>query len=333
MSKPDPSDMYSMIRGYPKQFEKGFRLAEHVQLPSEIKNVVVAGMGGSALAPDVVFNFFQDQLAIPHTVHRSYGLPAGVSRGTLVIVISFSGNTAETISAFTAAMKRDAQVVVITSGGQLETQARERNIPLVRLEKESDNFQPRMSSGYIIAIVTQLLINAGILNVSARQRILSAAYALDKMYLPQLGKQIADLMKGHLPIIYTADEYWPVARIAKIKINENTKIPCFWNVLPEMNHNEMVGFTNPGKVKYFLLMLKDPESDSRINQRMDTLARTLKGRGIKSLIIEMPGETKFEKTLGSLMLADWVSYWLALEMKIDPTPVDMVEEFKTLMSQ
>lgn len=332
MKTSDPSDMYSMIANYPKQFAKGFRLAEGIQLPQDIKEVVIAGIGGSALAPDIVISFFKDELSVPITVHRSYSLPPKISDRTLVIAVSFSGNTEETLSATKLAYEQKSRIVAVTSGGALELFARERALPLVLLTKESDNFQPRMSSGYVIAVLTQLLINAGVLSESARQTLLRTADAVGKMYLPQLGKNIAALLPGYTPLIYASDRYWPVARIAKIKINENSKVPCSWNVLPEMNHNEMVGFTNSQGVKYFALVLQDPEDDPRINRRMGVLTGMLQEKGIKSFIVKMPGTNKYERTIGTLMLMDWVSYWLALELGIDPTPVDIVEEFKAAMA-
>lgn len=327
----DPSGMYSMIEGYPDQFAKGLVLAQSVQLPTNINEIIVAGIGGSALAPDLVYAFFKQDFQVPFSVQRNYDLPKSVSAKTLVIAISFSGNTEETISATEAALKEGASVVIIASGGKLAELAHANSLPLVLLTKESDNFQPRMSSGYVVAAITQLLINAKVLPETARQTLLSAAEFLSRLSLSESGKQIARQMVGKTPLIYTSDSYWPVARIAKIKLNENSKVPCFWNILPEMNHNEMVGFTNPQGVKYFVLMLQDAIDHPRINRRMEVLANVLKERGIENQIIEMVGNSYPEKTLSSLMLMDWVSYWLALELGIDPTPVDMVEQFKAAM--
>jgi len=332
MSIQDPSDMHSMIVNYPKQFARGLDLAKEVKLSRDVAEVIVVGIGGSALAPDIVFNLFGGHIIVPTCVHRSYDLPKKVSAQTLVIAISFSGNTEETLSAVELAYEQGARVVAVASGGKLAKFAREHSLPLVLLTRESDNFQPRMSSGYIIAILTQLLVSAGVLATSDKEMLLAAAESLSKMELEQQGKQIAQLLPGRIPLIYTSDSYWPVARIAKIKINENSKTPCFWNVLPEMNHNEMVGFSNTQGVGYFALLLRDLADNSRINRRMEVLAEVLREKGIESKTVEMPGTNKYEKTLGTLMLMDWVSYWLALELGIDPTPVEMVEKFKAAMA-
>ena len=333
MNPQDPSDMYSMIKNYPAQFAKGVALAKDTQLSPEVDEVIVSGMGGSALAPDLVYAFFKQEIRVPFSIHRSYDLPKPVSPKTLFIGISFSGNTEETLSAVTTARQQGAQIACIASGGKLAELARANSWPLVVLTKESENFQPRMSSGYVVSVLTQLLANAQVLPDSAIDTLLTAAEALDKMQVEEIGKQIAHKLASRTPLIYSSDNYWPIARISKIKINENSKIPCFWNVIPEMNHNEMVGFTNSQGVNYFVLILRDQTDTPRINQRMDVLAGVLKERGIESQIIDMRGATYLEKTLSTLMLMDWVSYFLALELGIDPTPVDMVEEFKAAMTR
>ncbi|OGB85578.1 bifunctional phosphoglucose/phosphomannose isomerase [candidate division Kazan bacterium RIFCSPLOWO2_01_FULL_48_13] len=333
MNPKDPSDMYSMIVGYPEQFAKGLALAKNIHLSPDINEIIIAGIGGSALSPDLVYAFFQQDIRVPFSIHRSYDLPKPVSPQTLVIAISFSGNTEETISAAAAALKQGAQVAVITTGGKLSELAIANSLPLVWLTKESENFQPRMSSGYVIAVLTQLLINANILPESAATALITAATALRQIRLAETGQQIAHQLVGLTPLIYASDNYWPVARIAKIKINENSKVPCFWNIIPEMNHNEMLGFTNPQGGRYFALMLKDASDHPSINHRMEVLSTVLRGRGINSQIINMIGNNYLEKVLSSLMLMDWVSYFLALELGIDPTPVDMVEQFKAAMAK
>lgn len=331
MNPKDPSDMYSMIKGYPEQFAKGLALAKDIQIPTDINEVIIVGIGGSALAPDLVYAFFKPSIQVPFSVHRSYDLPKFVSSKTLVIGISFSGNTEETLSAIETAHQQGARIITIASGGKLAELARVNSWPLALLIKESQNFQPRMSSGYVIAVLTQLLINARILPESAKDALLSTAEFLKGQPLEEMGSRIAHELIGRTPLIYASDNYWPVARIAKIKINENSKVPCFWNVLPEMNHNEMVGFTNLQQGAYFALMLRDKNDHPKINQRIEILAQVLKGRGVASKIVDMVGKTYPEKALSTLMLMDWVSYFLALSLGIDPTPVDMVEEFKAAM--
>ena len=135
-----------------------------------------------------------------------------------------------------------------------------------------------------------------------------------------------------IPIIYATDSYWPIARIAKIKFNENSKIPAFWNSFPELNHNEMVGFTNT-KENYRIIILRDPADDDKTNRRLSATADILRSQGIglKTTIWDMEGSSQLAKIFSTLMIVDWASYFLALTMGIDPTPVALVESFKKML--
>ena len=145
------------------------------------------------------------------------------------------------------------------------------------------------------------------------------------------GKELASKIRGKTPVIYSSPKYKPVAMIWKIKINENAKTPAFWNFFPELDHNEMVGFTNP-QGKFFIIMLKDSEDDPRNLKRFDATSKLLREKGVESEIVEMHGNNVFSKMFSSLNLADWTSYYLALEYGQDPTPVDMVEKLKKILA-
>jgi len=338
MNPKDPSDMYSMIVGYPEQFAKGLALAKNIHLSPDINEIIIAGIGGSALSPDLVYAFFQQDIRVPFSIHRSYDLPKPVSPQTLVIAISFSGNTEETISAAAAALKQGAQVAVITTGGKLSELAIANSLPLVWLTKESENFQPRMSSGYVIAVLTQLLINANILPESAATALITAATALRQIRLAETGQQIAHQLVGLTPLIYASDNYWPVARIAKIKINENSKVPCFWNIIPEMNHNEMISFDTTKSAAslskhFYFILLKDKDDHSQITKRMDVLRKLFAKRGLRSEVVLLNGKNAWEKIFSSIMLADWTSYYTARHYHAEPEKVGMVEEFKKLIAK
>ena len=145
------------------------------------------------------------------------------------------------------------------------------------------------------------------------------------------GMELARKIKGKTPVIYSSPKYKVVAMVWKIKINENAKTPAFWNFFPEMDHNEMVGFTNP-QAKFFTIMFKDPEDDIRNKRRYEATALLLKEKGVGSEIIDMEGNNVFYKIFSSISLADWTSYYLALEYGQDPTPVDMVEKLKRILA-
>jgi len=148
--------------------------------------------------------------------------------------------------------------------------------------------------------------------------------------LEEEGAALARTLHGATPVIYAPDAFWPLARIWKIKINENAKTPAFWNVFPELNHNEYVGFTNP-QGRFHIVMLTDAQDHPRNRKRFDITAATLQERGIGVTLRAIPEGDIIARYFHTLALADWTSYFLALLYGQDPTPVDMVEDFKALM--
>lgn len=306
MTKADPSDIYSVITNYPKQFEKGFRLAETIKLPDDISNIVIVSMGYDASAAMILVKLLEDIVSVPITIHQSDQPPYNISDTSLVLFIDSLVNTPEIMSVLKKIDTTKTNPVVITSDRELEIQAREKSIPFILIPKT-----PKITSGYIIAIITQLLINAGIAPKDTRQRILEAANSLDKLYLPQQGKKIADLVKKYTLLIYASAEYCSLASMAKNQINNMARTPCFWNKLPEINYNEILSLNNLRKNQYYALVFQSSEIPTPFTETLSELK-------ILHRIIPMLGKNKLEKTFSSLMLIDWISYWLALDKQLDP---------------
>lgn len=329
---PDPSNMWQMIADYPAQFGKGFDLAVPVQINKPVHKIILVGMGGSALAGDFINCAFVEELNHPIILSRDYVTREKMDENTLVIANSFSGNTAETLSAYKQAIEAGSQVVAIASGGELIERAIKDGVEYIVLRKESKDFQPRMSTGYIFAILTALLIKSGWLHFDMEKQVRAMADKLSIQTTESQGRQLGESLIDTIPLIYTSDEYWPVARTAKIKLNENSKIPAFWNVLPELNHNEMVGFTNT-KDNYRVVILKDPDAHPQVERAMLATAHILRERpiGLKATVWDMPAGDKLYKIFATLLTLDWASYFLALKMGVDPTPVDIVENFKAVI--
>lgn len=306
MTKADPSDIYSVIANYPQQFEKGFRLAETIQLPSDINNIVIISMGYDASSAKILVKLLKDKITVPIAIHQSDQSPHNISNTSLVLFIDSLVNTPEILSVFKKIDITKTNSVVITSDRELEIQAREKNIPFVLVPKA-----PKITSGYIIAIIAQLLINAGITTKDTRQQILEAADSLNKLYLPQQGKKIAELIKKHTLLIYASEDYWPLALMTKNQVNNIAKTPCFWNRLPEINYNEILSLNNLKKNQYYALVFQNSETPTPFTETLSELK-------ILHRIIPMLGKNKLEKTLSSLMLIDWIAYWLALDKRLDP---------------
>ena len=326
--------MYQMIQDFPRQFARGFEWSQIVKIETPIERVIVSGMGGSSLPTDLVNSAFSSQLPRPLITSRDYQISEKLTPNDLVIAISFSGNTAETIHSFKQAIAAGAQVVAVASGGELLELAIKSGVPYVRLIKDSPNFQPRMASGYLFSVITSLLVKANWLPLSAEREVLESLANVDIAALEIQGRQLGESLIDTIPIFYASPRFWPVARIGKIKFNENSKIPAFWNVFPELNHNEMVGFSNT-RDNYRIVMLRDRDDEPVVNRHMDITAKVLRSQGIglKATIWDMPSGEYLTKMFTTLIVLDWASYYLALAMKVDPTPVQLVEDFKGWMKE
>jgi len=326
--------MRQVIIDSPKQILEGFNLAKNIKIDANFKNVVVCGVGGSALPVNVLNTIAKT--SIPVFSHRDYGLPSLAGADSLITCISYSGNTEETISALEAAIEKDLKIVGLASGGKLEQICRQKNIPFVKIPS---GIQPRCATGYIFSALAKILSNIGVAD-NLSDEISNSAKELEKTspLLEKQGKKLAKKLFRKIPVIYASNNFKAVSRIWKIKLNENSKVPAFHNYFPELNHNEMVGYTkiqnSKFKIQNFIVMiLRDKADHPRILKRMKLTALLLKKSGIKTEFIDIKDGSVLFKVFSALLLGDWTSYYLALLNKIDPTPVKMVEDFKNLMEK
>lgn len=333
----DISNFRQMIIDSPDQFAAGMELAKGIRIQGTFDKIMISGMGGSAL-PGNLFRVYLNDLfrhnsARPLAVfqNRFYGLPPEAYDRCLNFICSYSGNTEETVASFEEALTRRLPTIGLSSGGKIEEMCFKNDIPHIKLPLPSKDFQPRVGTGYFFGALFQVLVNQGLAPDNSSD-ILTAADSLKK-HLPELeeqGKMLAQKLFGKTPVIYASTKYKSVAMVWKIKLNENAKTPAFWNFFPELNHNEMVGFTHP-QGKFIVLMLRDRDDHPRNLKRFMVTAGLLREKGIDVELIDMEGESVFAKMFLSIALGDFASYYLALEYGQDPTPVAMVEELKKLL--
>ncbi|MDI6703871.1 MAG: bifunctional phosphoglucose/phosphomannose isomerase [bacterium] len=322
----DRSNMYQALRDFPKQFEKSIEFAKDIKIEGKIDKIVITGMGGSAFPGDILKTYLND-IDIPIELSRNYSITTPVDQNTLLFASSFSGNTEETIASFYDALEKGCKIVVVTSGGKLEELSKKHNIPMSRIIKESENFQPRWSVGYFFGIFVSVLVNSGIIT-DREKELRDLGRFLGQLNLEEKAKELTKDLVDHILIIYTSDIYErSLARIIKIKFNENSKIQAFFNAFPEMNHNEMVGFTNI-KGNYYFIIVEDPDEHPRIKKRVQIFKDILKEKGLNFYSMDMQGSSILEKIFSTIYFFDFVSYYLALEYGVDPTPVEMVEDLK-----
>ena len=322
-----PSPFYQAIRQFPAQFLESWAIvSEHPGLESltkaRFRRIYYAAMGGSSLPCDILNDFHDGEPRLE--LIRDYNLPASAGPDDLLIAASFSGNTEETLAVLQEALKRGLTCVGLSNGGKLLDAAKDAAIPWVPIP---DCIQPRCATGYFYATLLGLLFRMGRID-SPESELKRLQHFLEGFQdaAEARGKKLAASLRDRVPLVYGPSRFQGVCRIWKIKFNENAKIQSFYNVVPELNHNEMVGFTRL-LMKPALILLESRSMHPRVERRMEVMKELLGG---EMPIVRVPaaGDGLLQEMFASLLIADYASYYLASEYGIDPAPVAMVEDFK-----
>ena len=305
-----------------------------------ITKIVVAGMGGSALAALLVKAWLADKLSVPFEVVREYDLPVYVDASTLVIASSYSGNTEETLSCLQQAQERGAIVGVLAAGGRLVEHAEHAHLARIVIPS---GLQPRMAVLYNLRALTALLERFGVVGAEVVSEVEKYSDWLrneTQNWLPSVptehnyAKQLALLAVGKTPVFYGGRLTGPVAYKWKISWNENAKNVAFMNVYPETNHNEFMGWaSHPVDKPFAVFDLRSSFDHPRILKRFEISDRLLSGLRPKATPIDLVGDSPLAQMLWGSIMADFVSIYVAILNGVDPTPVDLVEKFKAEMVQ
>lgn len=332
----DKSNLKSVIINSVEQVSSPLSFFNELNLTRRpINKVLVCGMGGSALMGDF-FSYFQTagfaplSPAVPVLTHRSYNLPANADQNTLVICVSYSGQTEEALSAFDKAKEAQFEVAGITCGGTLGELFQKYKTPWVKIPQS--NIPPRTSLGYQLAAMVKILMAYGLLNSSAQNALSALPAKITPLNLESQAKMLCAKLNHKIPVVYSSQDNRVLARLWKICLNENAKIPAFFNFFPELNHNEMVGWTK-SLGSFSILLMRDKDDLPRIKKRMDLTAQLLRNQHLPVESVEIIGNDALEKIFWALSFGEWLSYHLALFYGIDPTPVEMVEELKKRLKE
>ncbi|MEX0919921.1 MAG: bifunctional phosphoglucose/phosphomannose isomerase [Candidatus Saccharimonadales bacterium] len=300
----------------------------------DIENVVVCGMGGSALAASICQNWWQDSLDVPFEVIRGHNLPAYVGSHSLIICSSYSGNTEETISCFNQAIKVNAKLVVVTSGGELGKLASENKQTLIKMES---GYQPRMAMFSGVRILADIFAGLNIVKgaaaeiESAKNLLLTSVSDWHKEITTDknLAKQIAEELMGKAIWVYASDQFSSASYKWKIGFNENAKTIASYNVIPELNHNELIGWTShPVEKPFAVVELRSHLDSDKINKRFDEMNNLLSGRMPAAIEIDLKGQNIIEQLLWASALGEFVSIYLGILHGVNPMEVDIIEKFK-----
>lgn len=341
--------MYEAIQNFPHQL-KFLPEIEHKEKLGRSGRFVVLGMGGSNLAPGLL-KAWKPELDI--VSHRDYGLPHiadDAEEKTLVIASSHSGNTEETIDGFEEAGRCGIPRAAISVGGKLRDMARQSGVPFVQFPDLQ--IQPRSALGLSIRAILYLIrecqtpdwetefpsalgnsVSKSLEDIAA----LAAPLAARMADLEKQGKELAERIKGYMPVIYASRRNAALAENWKIKFNETAKIPAFYNVFPELNHNEMTGLdviesTRGLSEKLFFIFLRDSADHPKVQRRMTVTAELYANRGLRNASLDIAGAGFFEKIFSSTLTADWTAYHTSQIYGTEPDAVPIVEEFKKLIA-
>lgn len=299
--------------------------------------LIVAGMGGSAIGGALARAVLGDRASRPIVVMRDYGVPAWTTPDATVLCASYSGNTEETLAAFEAAGALGARRVVATAGGKLAAAARAEDVPVIPLP---GSFQPRAAVGYTLVIALEVAALCGAAE-SLRSEIDVAAAHTEALALEwgpdgaedSLAKQLARGLHGTIPQIAGAGLTAPVGYRWKTQLNENAKTPAFSSELPELDHNELVGWTDAAQLgRFSAVFLDDSDLHPRVRQRIELTRGVISAAAAATFRVESRGETRMERLVSLVLLGDLVSLYLAVLKGIDPAPVAAIEQLKSALN-
>ncbi len=332
IKKLDAADALGVIRDQPKQLQHAF-IDVDIDL-ADVKTIVVAAMGGSALGAEFFRTWLADRLPLPVVIVRDYALPAYVGPDTLVICSSYSGNTEETLSALADAERRGAKIVIFTAGGKLLQAAQEKGYPHFQIP---GGLQPRLAILYGTRALAQLLQSAGLVKGIVTELEAGAQWASGQVgqWGPETAtadnraKQIAMELEGHAVVVYGGTVLSLPAMKWKIDINENSKGLAFYNYIPEFSHNEFLGWSQAQRADAFkVVMLTSSLDHPQILKRFEISPRLVSETMPAPVVVAAEGSNRLEHMLHVLLLGDFVSAYFAFLKGLDPTPVELIEKMK-----
>ncbi len=322
MAAGDIKPIEQSLSEFYKQIREGARLGENVHFHQKIDSIMIVGMGASALVGEMMRDYL-GRFACPVHVLRDYDVPPWVSKSTLVIAVSYSGNTEETIMAYREAVRKGCLMVAVGTGGKLAERCREDNRPFVSVPA---GLLPLMAVGYQFMAVLNIIQNTGLL-ASDKQEIEDCANALRTNVVQLKGKELADLLKDKLPVVYASEQMKALASSWRTAINQLGKSFCVTNVLPSANHDEIEVFdATQSDVQVILLHVE--EDSARIKKRMAITKEVVKQSRAHVVEIAIAGRYRLSRMFSTILLGFWAAYYLGKLYGVDPSSIEITEEFK-----
>jgi glucose/mannose-6-phosphate isomerase len=341
IKKIDKSGMLSFCVNAPQHYKKAAQLARkwRVRFP-EPETIIVAGMGGSAIGGELLKDWMRDKVPVPIEVCRDYSLPVYAGANTLVFLVSYSGETEESLSVFLDAVKRKCMTVCVSSGGALREFAGKLDVPHLLVPS---GMAPRATLPYLFMPLVVMLERIGLVSsitaeISETVKILkqvSASNMPEKLLEDNFSKTLASNICGTVPVVYGFGIYRAVAQRLKTQFNENSKNPAKWEFFPELNHNEIVGWEEAEELAkcFSVIFVRDKDEPKPICQRIETTKEIINKESVKTYEVRASGETPLARMMSTIVTGDFTSVYLAVLRGIDPTPVRTIALLKEKMRQ
>ena len=337
VNKYDPQNQFDVLVNTFKQVEfawnNNFIIDEIIS--KEISNIVISGLGGSAISADLIKNFLSDDVSIPIIVNRNYNLPKFADKNTLFIASSYSGKTEETISSLKQAIKIGCKIICISAGGEVEAIAKSKSIPLVKLQS---GFQPRYALG--LSFFSLLKVFQTIKLIDDQTEIVEKVIPLWKQKGIEYSQdnnfayQFAESLIGFIPVIYSvADSTSAVGYRFKCQLNENSKVHAFHHEIPEMNHNEIIVWESYQEKAFHskIINIVDDIYHPQIQKRFEILKDIFAQSKVETLSLKSNEDLFKVRLMDLIYLCDWISYYLGVLRGYDPSEIDNIHTLKDIL--
>lgn len=327
--------MNELIAKFSTQLVEAMQIGEAAQLTPHhlpVHKVYVAGLGGSGIGANFVQEFIREESKVPYNVGKGYSIPKYVDENTLAICSSYSGNTEETLHSFNQMLETGAKIVIISSGGKLIEEAKSRNLDYIQVPGNWPS--PRACLGYSVIQQLYVMYRLGFISDRFISELRSAIDLIkyDEEDIQASAKKVADRIHDKVPIIYTTDRTEAVAVRLRQQINENAKMLCWHHVIPEMNHNELVGWTE--KHNDMAVVYLRNQDDLKRNQVRIKINQEIISKYTDTIIdIYSKGNSLIEKSLYLVHLGDWISWYLSVHKNVDAIQIDVIDYLKAELSK
>ena len=335
----DTQNQFEVLKNSFSQVEKAW--SNKINLGNiegaKINSVLIAGLGGSAIGGDLLLNLFESELKIPVTVIRNYFLPTYINESTLVIAVSYSGDTEETISALKQSINSNCKIICISSGGKIEKISREKNLNYISIPP---GFQPRYALWIIFFTLLKIFhllnlipdLDNFVLKITDLLKRKAAEYSANN----NRAAALAEMILGYIPVIYSAAGYSTALGIRfKTQINENSKMHAFQNNIPAMNHNEIIGWEThtSSRAEFIVINLLDDSYSDRIKKRFLITSELISQSGTQIINLESDEKEFRIRMIDLLYLCDWISYYLGVLGNYEPSSIENIKYLKKNLAE